>query len=94
MNEESVDHVEANVQRMAELHAKHAGGVTFLQKVVLATTSRLGRASTVTVTVALLLAWIVYNIAGPRLGFSAFDPRPFSLLSVGSCTWWRSASRR
>lgn len=84
MSDEPVDHVEASVQRMAELHAKHAGGVTFLQRVTLATTSRLGRASTVAVTVVLLLAWIAYNVAGARLGLRAFDPRPFSLLSVGS----------
>ncbi|WP_174301231.1 DUF1003 domain-containing protein [Caulobacter sp. S45] len=84
MSDEPIDHVEANVQRMAELHAKHAGGVTFLQKVTLATTSRLGRASTVTITVALLLAWIVYNLAGTRFGLRVFDPRPFPLLSVGS----------
>ncbi len=82
MSDEPVDHVEANVQRMAELHAKHAGGVTFLQKLTIATTSRLGRASTVAVTVALLLAWGGYNIAGARFGLKPFDPQPFSLLSV------------
>ena len=81
MSEEPFDHVEANVQRMAELHAKHAG-VTFLQRVVLAITSRLGRPSTVAVTVGLLLAWFAYNLAGPRFGLRAFDPAPFSLLSM------------
>ena len=84
MSDGPIDHVEANVQRMAELHAKHAGGVTFLQKATIATTSRLGRASTVAVTVALLMAWIVYNLVGPRLGLRGFDRRPFPLLSVGS----------
>ncbi len=84
MNDEQIDHVEANVQRMAELHAKHAGGVTFLQRVTLATTSRLGRASTVALTVALLLGWAAYNIVGRRLGLKAFDSAPFPLLSVTS----------
>ena len=84
MSDEPFDQVEANVQRMEELHAKHAGGVDFLQKVTIATTSRLGRASTVTVTVALLLAWVAYNIAGPRVGLRAFDPRPFPVLSMAS----------
>ncbi len=84
MSDEPVDHVEANVQRMAELHAKHTGGVPFLQKVTLATTSRLGRASTVAVTVALLVGWAGYNIVAPRFGARAFDPAPFSLLSVAA----------
>ena len=39
MSDKAVDHVEANVQRMAELHAKHAGGVTFLQRMTIATTT-------------------------------------------------------
>ncbi len=82
MSDEPVDHVEANVQRMAELHAKHAGGVAFLQKLVIAITSRLGRASTVTVTVLLMLGWAGYNGVGPRFGLRPFDPAPFSLLSV------------
>ncbi len=82
MSDDPVDHVEANVQRMAELHAKHAGGVTFLQKLTIATTSRLGRASTVVLTVALLVAWAGYNVAGSRFGLKPFDPEPFSLLSV------------
>ncbi len=82
MSDETPDHVEANVLRMAELHAKHAGGVTLLQKLTLAATSRLGRASTVVGTVALVLAWTGYNLAGARLGLKAFDPLPFSLLSV------------
>jgi uncharacterized membrane protein len=84
MSDEPVDHVEANVQRMAELHAKHAGGVTVLQRVTLATTSRLGRASTVAVIVGLLLAWVGYNVAARRFGLAAFDPAPFSLLSVAA----------
>ena len=82
MSDEPIDHVEANVQRMADLHAKHAGGVTFLQKLTIATISRLGRASTVAVTVVLLLAWAGYNLAGSRFGLRPFDPPPFSLLSV------------
>ena len=84
MSDDPVDHVEANIQRMAELHAKHAGGVTFQQKVTIATTARLGRASTVAVTVMLLVGWAGYNIASVRFGLKPFDPEPFSLLSVVS----------
>ena len=82
MSDEPIDHIEANVQRMAELHAKHAGGVSGLQYATIAITSALGRARTVAATVGLLLAWIGYNLVGPHVGLKVLDPRPFPLLSV------------
>ena len=80
MSDDETDHVEANVQRMAELHAKHAGGVKGLQKAVIAITSGLGRSGTVTALVVLALAWCLYNLLASRFGLRAFDPLPFATL--------------
>ncbi len=84
MTDEHTDHVEANVQKMAELHAKHAGNDPWLQRLIMRVTSALGQASAAAVLVALLLAWGGYNELGPGRGFKAFDPFPFPILSMAA----------
>ena len=84
MTDNHTDHVEANVQKMAELHAKHAGNDPWLQRFIMRVTSTLGRASAAAVLVSLLVTWVVYNGLGPSRGFKAFDPFPFPVLSMAA----------
>jgi uncharacterized membrane protein len=82
MSADQIDHIEANVQRMAEIHAKHAANATWLQRQVVNITLRLGRPSTIGVALLAVLLWCGYNVLGGRLGLKPFDPPPFAILEL------------
>ncbi len=82
MSEPEVDHVEAAVRQMAELHEAHARDITPLQRLVVRVTAALGRPTSLMAALALLLGWLVFNAWGPLLGLTAFDPYPFPVLEL------------
>ena len=79
---DDIDHVEATVQRMAEMHAEHARDASGLQRLAAMATGVIGRPSVLITTVALEGGWIVWNIAARRVGMAVFDKPPFEYLNL------------
>ncbi len=82
MSDPAAGHVEANVQRIAELQAEQTGQTTAFEERLAALTGALARPPALIFAAAAVLAWIALNTLAPRLGWRAFDPPPFNLLEV------------
>jgi uncharacterized membrane protein len=71
------DSAQTHAETIADLHraAGHRAGRH--QQLIEGLTLRLGRPRTLYACVAILAAWILVNVAAPRIGFEPPDPPPF-----------------
>src|ERR1700722_17480292 len=82
MSELETNHVEAAVQRMANLHAEYAKDTSPLQRHMAGLTAALARPLVVVAAMAGIIAWTGYNLASGAGHFQPFDPAPFPLLQT------------
>jgi uncharacterized membrane protein len=82
MDDAQSDHVEATVQRMADLHARHTNDLSGLRRRVIGASSAFAHPPVIMAVLAVVLAWVVFNLTARRLGLDPFDPLPFNLLQA------------
>ncbi len=76
-------HIEETIEAIARLHAEHHADALPLQRVLARLTRGVSHPLFVCLLLAVVAAWVILNIAMPRLGLSAFDEPPFNVLQGG-----------
>ena len=84
MDDVNADHVEASVQRMAELHAQHANDLSGLHRRILRLTEAFAQPPFILGAIVVIAAWIGFNLSASWLGARALDPPPFNLLQAAA----------
>ena len=74
-------HIEDAISSMAKLHIDHHGKVGALQRWVEKVTALFGRPEFTPALTGLIVFWICLNLGLGELGYKAFDPPPFTLMS-------------
>ena len=69
--------VNENLGTIAEYYARHEQKVTRAQALVEKMSVFLGSPGYVAANIVFIVGWIIWNLAGPELGFDQFDEPPF-----------------
>jgi uncharacterized membrane protein len=75
-----VDPLNENIQTIVELHKRAENEVSKQQRTIEKITDFLGRPMFLFIILAFVLLWIIGNTLFIKLGFSSFDPPPFTWL--------------
>ena len=76
------DHIARNVQVAAEIHARAERELSSHQRGIERATARLGRPASIYAVLAIVAAWVTWNVVAPHLGVEPFDPAPFAFLQT------------
>jgi uncharacterized membrane protein len=71
-----------NIEAILEVRARQEQGIGRHQRFVERLTRGLGRPRTIYLTLVAASAWILFNLAAPRLSLPVLDPPPFSRLQA------------
>ena len=72
--------VTRNIDAVAEFYEAEERRISGSQDFIEKTSSFVGRPGYLVFLVVFIVTWIVYNVAGPRLGWNQFDTPPFPWL--------------
>ena len=81
-NASELDQIEATVQRMADMHARHVEAQTPVQRRISRATRWLSKPLALPIVGTLVVAWVAINHIAALIGLRPFDPPPYNLLEL------------